>query len=139
MTQDQWNTCCDPAELLGFLRKSGKVSERKLRLFAVACWYLYLGNEEDTRYRAALAISEKYADGVATKRELAKAHNELHAWVYCVREAKTLWGQAVLGVLATALPSDDWIAPEPIEKAFVSVLHRKASRAASVVVRAALK
>jgi hypothetical protein len=37
MKESDWATCQEPQVMQEFLRNSGKVSERKLRLFAVAC------------------------------------------------------------------------------------------------------
>src|SRR5947209_7195085 len=71
MTESEWLSCTDAICMLEFLR--GKVSDRKLRLFACAfcrrIWHLLL----DERSRQAVGESEKHADGVASDRVLREA------------------------------------------------------------------
>jgi hypothetical protein len=67
----EWLACTDPREMLAFLR--GKASERKLRLFGVACcrriWHL-LG---DGRSRHVVEVVERYEDGAASDEEMDEA------------------------------------------------------------------
>jgi hypothetical protein len=89
MTEAEWSSCTDLQAMLAFL--NGKTSERKLRLFAVACcrgvWHLlanprieYPGEHE------SVAGAERYADGVASAEELGAAASltrrnaECQAW-----------------------------------------------------------
>jgi hypothetical protein len=69
MTEREWQTCADPKPMLKFLR--GKGSDRKLRLFAVACheriWH-FLNDKEDCR--KTIQFAERFADGLATRNEL---------------------------------------------------------------------
>src|SRR5436305_14965621 len=79
MTEAEWLACCDPAPMLEQLGNSG--SDRKVRLFACACvrridfligWALEVRQDD---YRRALTVSERFADGTATREELAEARD----------------------------------------------------------------
>jgi hypothetical protein len=74
MTEAEWLSCADPQPMLTFLR--GRASDRKLRLFAVACcrqiWDLITADP----CRRAVEAAEKYAEGEITAAELEAAESE---------------------------------------------------------------
>ena len=70
MTEAEWLVCDDLVRMVDFLRR--RCSERKLRLFEVACC-LRLGRFLVPEIAAALATAERFADGAASARQLLAA------------------------------------------------------------------
>jgi hypothetical protein len=85
MTEAEWLACTDPTPMLEYVR--GKASDRKLRLFARACcrriWHLL----NDLQSRQAVEAAERFADGVAKRRQLHRANRNAHAACETVRLA----------------------------------------------------
>src|SRR5919199_183720 len=73
MTEQEWGRCADPWPMLEHLRAGGRASQRKLTLFAAACcrcvWQLLY----DPRCPRAVEVAEEYADGRASREEVAAA------------------------------------------------------------------
>src|SRR5690348_14620391 len=76
MTEHDWLTSSDLDEMLDFAQ--GRVSERKLRLFACACCRRIWPLLEDPRSRAMVELAERFADGRASAAERDAACAE--AW-----------------------------------------------------------
>lgn len=74
MTEAEWLTATDPTPMLAFFQN--KMSERKLRLFAVACvrriWDVML----DVRSHHAIEVAERSADQLVSDEELARVSEE---------------------------------------------------------------
>jgi hypothetical protein len=77
MNEQDWRACNDPQAMLTFLQDSGKLSERKARLFAVACARRVLPASPDEDMLQALAVAEQFADGTVTRHQLARARSSL--------------------------------------------------------------
>src|SRR5262249_23936984 len=67
----EWLACADPMPMLEFIK--GKVSDRKLRLFAVACCRRVWEYIADERGRRAVELSERFAEGGVAPDELRLA------------------------------------------------------------------
>ena len=76
MTEAEWLACTDPEPMLAFLR--GKVRDRKLRLFAVACCQQLMPWNTNRRVQEALARAERYADGGLAEATMEKWAQELN-------------------------------------------------------------
>ncbi len=68
LNESKWLTCKDPTPMLVFLRD--KASERKLRLFAVACCRRIWNLIPDKPGHQAVEQAERYADGLVSRQVL---------------------------------------------------------------------
>src|SRR5262245_61960090 len=95
MTEEQWLATSDPGRMLSFLVRKEQVSDRKLRLFAVACcrriWHLI----QDNRSRKAVEIAEEFADGQRTIGELADANAQARVAYDAVYHRTWSWSDRV--------------------------------------------
>jgi hypothetical protein len=72
MTEAEWMAFTDPRPMLAPLRRGA--SDRKLRLFAVACCRRIWDLLPDEPCRSALETAELFADGLASLDSLGEAH-----------------------------------------------------------------
>jgi hypothetical protein len=124
MTESEFATCTDPLRMLGSLLSTGRASERKLRLFGVACvrraWHLL----RDERSCRAVEVAELYADGVAHRGERANAEADAKRaadgmrgrdWFVAVAAKMAVASHVPLAAVVSYTPVDDLLRPEEIE------------------------
>jgi hypothetical protein len=71
LSEHDWLACGDPEPMLQLL--GGKVNDRKLRLFSVACCRVLWGLFTHRLSRAAIEMAERYADDPSLRDELRLA------------------------------------------------------------------
>jgi hypothetical protein len=74
MTEAEWLACTDPHPMLESVRR--KASDRKVRLFAVACCRRVWSSLEHEDFRNAVLKAESFADGRVDHAEMLEAHEK---------------------------------------------------------------
>ena len=77
MTESEWLACGDAGPMLEFIE--GAASNRKLRLFAVACCRASRQLMLNEGHRGALDVAGRFAEGGATEAELSEAFERANA------------------------------------------------------------
>lgn len=73
MTGTEWNGCATSRSMLAHLRQAGRLTDRKLTLFAGACCRHVYHLLVDARFAQAIAVAERYADGLASEGDCRAA------------------------------------------------------------------
>lgn len=73
MNEEEWLSCSDPTAMCHYLRESGKLTDRKVRLFGAAFCRHFWPLLTDGRTQRAVVAAEQFADGRISERELAIA------------------------------------------------------------------
>src|SRR4051794_23723897 len=75
MTEGEWQVCTEPDAMLRHLWQAQTTPARwrKLLLFVCACCRRLGGRMPDALSRQVLEVVERYADGLASPRDLAEA------------------------------------------------------------------
>jgi hypothetical protein len=81
MTEQEWRNSTDPLPMLEYLQ--GKATDRKLRLFVVACCRSLFPLIQDKYCRKAVRTAERFADGEVSPEKLR------FAWASARRSART--------------------------------------------------
>lgn len=71
MTESEWLSCADPGEMYDWV--GDVLSDRKLRLFGCACVRSVWNDLPEQSLRDAIETCERFADGIATPKELRAA------------------------------------------------------------------
>jgi hypothetical protein len=84
ITEEQWLQAAEPSVLLSYLEQHQVITRvpggrRLLALFACACCRLVWDRFEDEASRRAVEVSERAAEGLATRQELRAAEEEAEA------------------------------------------------------------
>jgi hypothetical protein len=78
MTEAEWLSCGDPEQMLEFL--CGKVSDRKVRLFLIACARSVWDKLARPDLRRAVEVAEQFADGEASDEELREQKDAMYGF-----------------------------------------------------------
>jgi hypothetical protein len=122
VAEAEWLACADPHDLMSFLY--GRLSPRKLRLFACACCGALWERVTEASCRAAVEVALRFADGQATPEEMKAVH-------VAAQNGKPLFQDANWAAAWTAAPSHDHAADEAAGMAALTLARLRVEAAKS--------
>ena len=107
MTEAEWLAATDPEPMLELLR--GKASERKVRLFAVACCRRVWVSLEHEDLRDAVRKAESFADGLVDRAEMLEAYERARVIFIQLRTRQNGPGAALTSSCFPSPPKSIWV------------------------------
>jgi hypothetical protein len=137
MTEADWLSCTDPGPMLEYL--TGKASERKLRLFAVACVKRVERFLREKEGRQAFKFAERLIEGPVSKPQIRrvyyKAGNAYWKLIDQPGQGNGCPYTAALLAASDAL-AHPWLELSPLATCFVSHFHEAACAASFALANA---
>src|SRR5262249_50826432 len=106
MTEVEWLGAVEPNTMLVHLR--GRASDRKLRLFAVACCWRIAELFTDPRSRDVLNLTELHADGLVSTKDVSRAAQRNYEFI--LGEPAHTLARVAAQAVAAAAGSSPWAA-----------------------------
>jgi hypothetical protein len=142
MTEQEWQTCVDPQAMLDWLQSQELISERKARLFGVACcrrvWHRFL----DARSHRAIETMEKFIEAQASledvkaarlaveaaRQEIPDPRLETAEWAAVALASAPEWKRGIWPSLDSVADAARWAAAEFAELAGKKQTQRKQNK-----------
>ena len=102
MNEAEWLSCTHPEPMLQFL--GAKATDRKVRLFAVACCRRVWSSLEHEEFRDAVRKAESFADGLVDRDEMLQAHEKARPIFVTLHDGKDNGAGAALTVSSFPSP-----------------------------------
>jgi hypothetical protein len=112
MTETEWWACQDAQSMLALVQASGRASDRKLRLFAVACCRSVWPLLRDEASRKAVEVAERFAEGMASEEDLSAAGDAAGDAPWDAVRAGDAYGECVAHAASWATAGDAATAAE---------------------------
>jgi len=139
MTEEEWLACAEPEPMLEFVKAAA--TDRKLRLFGVACCRRIWSLMPNRKCKAAVDRAESYAEGCCASHPLQEASENVSVGMLALRSEAAEYAATAAAWVASrdnlertaeaaaashgvAISLDDWTAEKRLEQVQQAIIFR---------------